>query len=91
MTSGAGEVLAPGVDPPETFFLMPGMGDTPEIRRKADRLSGAEFVVIPKAFDTLVLASWPEFAPVLAGLDTIHDGPHYRVYRRRGPAPADLP
>ena len=83
--SGSGELSAPGVDPPETFFLMPGMGDAPEIRRKASRLAEAEVVVVSKAFDNVALASWPEFAPILEGLGVAHDGPLYRVYRRRGP------
>jgi hypothetical protein len=89
--SGCGEVLAPGVEPPEYFFLMPGLEGAPEVRRKAEQLAGAEVVVAPRFLGGVPPASWPGFAEALASFEVIHDGPFYRVYRRRGPKPGDRP
>ena len=88
MVSGSAELLAPGVEPAETYFLMPGMDGAPEVRRKAEQIARAEIVVVPRFLGTATLAEWPEFAAPLSHFEIIHDGPRDRVYRRREPAAA---
>lgn len=80
--SGCGELMAPGVEPPEHFFLMTGLEDAPEVHRKAGQLAAAEVVVTPKFLGGVPLAAWHRLSDALAPFEVIHDGAFYRVYRR---------
>ena len=81
-TSGCSERFFPEFTPPEGVFLVPGLENEPDVARKARRIEGSRWVVVPKYLGNEGLARWPIFSKVLENFTIIHVGPFYRVYRR---------
>jgi hypothetical protein len=81
--SGCGEVTyADRFLPPVTLFLLNGMEETRDVRRKAEQLRRADLVVVPKVPEGTLdfRLNCPAFRAALAGRTAVFDGTYYRVY-----------
>jgi hypothetical protein len=83
--SGCGELTyRDRFAPPVCIFLLQGMDDTIDVRRKAEQVRRAEVVVVPKVpAGTLAFRlGCPAFRAALVGKARTFDGRYYAVYRR---------
>lgn len=81
--SGCAEMVEPELFlPPVSLFLLNGMDQTIDARRKADQLRSAATVLVPKVPEGTLefrLTS-PAFRAALAGRRVLLDGRYYRLY-----------
>ncbi len=81
--------LLPEFAPPVAGYFCPGLTLPIEIRRKADQLRSASWIVTVVHRDWEGFAQWPELADAFDGTELAFEGKTFRAYRRiRPPASA---
>lgn len=83
-TMGAAELLFPGFDDPANFFVLPGMMQPGNVRRKLAQLSNAQVAVVPVSIASCGgVPDAPEFKEALKSFDLAWTDKHMEVFRRR--------